>query len=203
MEYKTIFPTTIGIKNLEYIPDSYVNQCIEYIKQQPMDISLNPSTKSDNLTHNQQILNIPHFLPLKKEIIKYALLYSKKLGIPLQNLQISNSWGYVINKNNKTDNFHVHANSLLSGVVYLTSGSPIVFRSNFFKDLHFKTSPKTQNQSNLHQSVFPINKKQIILFPSHLPHSVEKHSSSEERISIAFNLIPKGEFGAPHERLYL
>jgi uncharacterized protein (TIGR02466 family) len=202
MEYLEILPTPIFKKILDYIPDSYINQCIDYIKQQPSHTN-DPNSSSDTLTYNQQLLNAPLFTPLTKEIIKYSLLYSKKLEIDVNGLQISNSWGYIVNKNNKINNYHAHCNSLLSGVMYLTPGSPISFASSFFDDLFLKAPQKYPEESKLHFNEVPINKKQLILFPSHLHHSITPHTLNNERICIAFNIIPKGEYGPHYGKLYL
>jgi ectoine hydroxylase-related dioxygenase (phytanoyl-CoA dioxygenase family) len=35
----------------------------------------------------------------------------------------------------------------------------------------------------------------IVIFPSHLEHSVEKNNSNENRYSIAFNFYVRGKFG--------
>jgi len=45
--------------------------------------------------------------------------------------------------------------------------------------------------------------KSIILFPSFLNHKVMPNETNKDRYSIAFNIIPKGEFGDTTMKLYL
>ena len=39
----------------------------------------------------------------------------------------------------------------------------------------------------------PIEKNQLLLFPSNLFHSVENNQNSETRICLAFNILIKGD----------
>jgi ectoine hydroxylase-related dioxygenase (phytanoyl-CoA dioxygenase family) len=43
----------------------------------------------------------------------------------------------------------------------------------------------------------------IVLFPSSLYHSVEKNVNDCERVSIAFNVFARGEFGTDEGLTYL
>jgi ectoine hydroxylase-related dioxygenase (phytanoyl-CoA dioxygenase family) len=43
----------------------------------------------------------------------------------------------------------------------------------------------------------------IVLFPSSLYHSVDKNESDYERVSIAFNVFARGEFGSEEGLTYL
>ena len=49
----------------------------------------------------------------------------------------------------------------------------------------------------------PTEPKSIILFPSFLNHKVMPNETNKDRYSIAFNIIPKGEFGDTTMKLYL
>jgi len=43
----------------------------------------------------------------------------------------------------------------------------------------------------------------ILLFPSHLTHAVKPNNSNEDRYSIAFNYILRGEYGERDTHLVL
>ena len=43
---------------------------------------------------------------------------------------------------------------------------------------------------------FEVAEGRLLFFPSWLQHSVEAQAAEEERISIAFNMVPKGRLGS-------
>ena len=114
---------------------------------------------------------------------------------------IQSSW---VNKHREGDfaGSHIHENALLSGVYYISapehSGDLVFTRDWRFVNLF----PSTINLS-FEQETF-INSKRgqitpeddlLVIFPSHLSHSVAKSQSKEYRYSLAFNLFVKGEIG--------
>jgi hypothetical protein len=92
---------------------------------------------------------------------------------------------------------HNHANSFISGVIYLTPthpGSQTVFikspgGTDFkFKNDHAGVKP---NQFNSDKWISPAPRPgDVILFPSYLMHAVP-HNQGEQRITLAFNAIPE------------
>lgn len=90
---------------------------------------------------------------------------------------------------------HNHPGSDLSGILWLKTppkGGNIVFESPF-SFVQYKLiesyNEDFREKSNLH-SWFYIEPQErlMILFPSHLNHSVSANKSDEERISVAFNI---------------
>ncbi len=91
---------------------------------------------------------------------------------------------------------HNHANSFISGVVYLTSthpGSQTVFmKSPGGTDFLFKNDHKgmTPGEFNADKWISPAPQPgDMVLFPSYLLHAVPPNQG-ERRISLAFNAIP-------------
>ena len=60
-----------------------------------------------------------------------------------------------------------------------------------------------KDKSNFMYINFLPEPKSIILFPSFLNHKVMPNETNKDRYSIAFNIIPKGEFGDTTMKLYL
>jgi uncharacterized protein (TIGR02466 family) len=91
---------------------------------------------------------------------------------------------------------HNHANSFISGVVYLTPthpGSQTVFMKSpggtdfLFRNDHARTTP---SQFNADKWISPPPEPgDMVLFPSYLMHAVPPNEG-ERRISLAFNAIP-------------
>ena len=58
---------------------------------------------------------------------------------------------------------------------------------------------------NLNAETYVVDLKEgtIVIFPSHLEHSVEKNWSPERRYSLAFNFYVRGDFGKEEYELVI
>ena len=199
MKYEKIFPTLIGKSELD-INSSLINIWKTHIFQsnKTQVTTFENKDTEDYLTQNQRLLDSLIFSPLKEQILIQSRLYAQECGIVFEDLQICNSWGYQIGLNNNPNNFHSHANSFISGVYYLTTGADIEFqRDNFPNSSHFKFDPfSSKKVDNFFHRITP-QKNLLILFPSKLDHKVTQNFI-EERYCIAFNIIPKGNFGVTY-----
>ena len=120
---------------------------------------------------------------------------------------IQNSW-INIHEPNDWAQEHRHANSLISGCLYLKipkNSGKIRFIKNQSWTTVFPTSTTFDyteiNHINSEFWSFEPSEGMILLFPSHLQHSVETNLSNENRYSLAFNFYAKGTFG--HDECYL
>jgi len=204
MKLIPIFPRHLGIKQFIDIPENILGGWKTYIESQPkVNLHHNPQNENDFLTENNQLLEDPIFSKLKNEILNYSKNYVNSTGFEVEDVQISSSWSYITTLNNVSNNFHFHCNSLISGVFYLTEGAPLTFKTDLHTNAAFKTS--VSNPIQHPHTYFNINPQPglLVLFPSHLEHGVLSNHEDIKRISIAFNIIPKGEFGFSHQKLYL
>ena len=109
--------------------------------------------------------------------------------------ELVTSW---VNLHRKDDfaHIHTHANSIVSGVWYLSttenSGNVLVHTDNklFGNILDF---PRKDNLFNSPYCVFLPQNGDLILFPSNLKHSVAPNKSDKERLSLAFNYMLRGD----------
>ena len=116
---------------------------------------------------------------------------------------ITQSW---LNKNGKGEAHHAHKhpNSMISGVWYPQIHKnlpPIKFTNSQQRDVSF--SIKKYNRFNSATFMLPMNKGELILFPSNLSHSVNTNQFDEERISLSFNTWAKGSLGDKELLTYL
>lgn len=159
--------------------------------------------ESDNgcITEDTYVLDRDEFKSLKVEVKKEIELYARDVFKIEDNVDfyISNSWAV---KHNKTDwsPKHYHTNSLFSGVLYLKCND-ISGSIKFYKNSQLNSGIPpcfdfTYSEINMfNSSFFNVQPKDntIIIFPSHLEHSVETSNSAEDRFVIAFNVFFKGE----------
>jgi len=188
-----LFPTVLYQENLIDISDEELQQ---YIKQVYDEESIEEPNNKGTTTINQKLLDLPLFFKLKKHVLYYSHNYFTELGYSDFDIQISCSWANIVNTNHSIQK-HYHTNSFLSGCFYPTSNpSPIMFTNPIddkwiFEDIKnsFPNKHRTWGSFKYVPKV-----KDILLFPSWLLHEVIE-SKQDGRITIAFNIIPKGEIG--------
>ena len=94
---------------------------------------------------------------------------------------------------------HTHPNSFLSGIIYLTTcdsrtwfSIPNLWCPQNDREYVIGTYPNTRDDAEI------IHKQEsiagtMIVFPSHLPHSVDDNKTDTSRYTIAFNAFPCGK----------
>jgi uncharacterized protein (TIGR02466 family) len=202
MNFIDLFPTVIFQKTLHDINNESISNYINYIYSSKL---LTQSTSF--YTENQKILDNHIFNELKKEILSYSKVYLKEIGQNFSDIQISNSWGVLYNKNNFSHK-HNHKNSYISGCFYLTEGNPLEIISPLMDQWYFSHNLMGNNKNiksthrNCTKIDIEIHPKSLLIFPSWLHHKVSP-SLLDKRLCVAFNIIPKGDFGSPTAKLYL
>jgi hypothetical protein len=119
-----------------------------------------------------------------------ALLFGEKLGWSLKEM-----WVNVLDTGGRQA-MHNHANSFISGVVYLTPTHPdartVFMKSPGGTDFTFKNDHAGVTTSTYNADKWispPPEPGDVVLFPSYLMHAVPVNPG-ERRISLAFNAIP-------------
>ncbi|HKA44040.1 MAG TPA: TIGR02466 family protein [Burkholderiales bacterium] len=121
-----------------------------------------------------------------------ALLFGERLGWSLKEM-----WVNVLGTGGRQA-MHNHANSFISGVVYLTPTHPDA-RTVFMKspggvDFAFKNDHAgiSSGPYNADKWISPLPQPgDLVLFPSYLMHAVPPNPG-ERRITMSFNAIPTG-----------
>ena len=196
-----LFPTVVFTQNLKLIFIKEINNFINFILNEKSSYT----PKEGYTTFNQNILSSPIFNNLNKEILNYVKDYFKEIGYTKYNFKIICSWGNVLS-NNEQIHTHFHKNSLISGSYYLTkNNSSIRFFNHLDNDWLFELGDKSNSSTYRSCNYWDLipTQNMLVLFPSWLPHQVLPSNSQEDRISIAFNIVPKGEFGVPTGKFYI
>ena len=144
---------------------------------------------------SQDLNVLKKYKNLNKEINK-AVDATLKDILMLKNInyRIFSSWLTKVGP--KTSSYsHNHANSWLSGIYY-PKGDPGFSVRFFYDDTRpFYTPPTEYNIYNSKAwTIFPED-NHLILFFSQLRHKVMPNQSTKDRFSLAFNILPKGQFG--------
>ena len=166
---------------------------INFIQSQELKVRKNNGNFCSN---DDEILNNPEMANLKGFILTKVNEYFDNIICPLGQVEpyITLSWLNYTHKNEYHPQ-HYHGNSIISGTLYVqsTDTDKIWFHNN--KHSNISLTPKEYNQYNASSWWFPTPQNSIILFPSELVHSVEPVETDTTRISLAFNVFCRGEWG--------
>jgi len=155
------------------------------------------NNSSRKLTHTRMLKpgDSPLFVQaaslLTPKLVEFgSYLFGERLGWSLKEM-----WVNVLDTGGHQA-MHNHANSFISGVVYLTSIHPsahtVFMKSPGGTDFSFKNdhAGMTHSEFSADKWISPAPEPgDIVLFPSYLMHAVPPNQG-ERRISLAFNAIP-------------
>ena len=188
-ELLQLFATPLLITKYEGNIDKEL-KFIEKLKYEPNGVNGNFRSSDSYLFKKKQLKKIKDFC---QESIN---LFTKNVWQSDTILSITQSW---TNKNPKgaIHHEHLHPNSLLSGVMYFRLDKhlpPIMFSKTQYETL--KLNYNKYNSLNSQTFYLPATAGELVLFPSHLRHSVPINTSNDVRISLSFNTFAKDVLGS-------
>jgi uncharacterized protein (TIGR02466 family) len=185
----SLFPTAVGFTTFE---EGFTKKQKNFILNLEKNSNAGNLTSKDRYLHKNKILtNFYNFC--SSTINKYFKeIYQPKHDV---NLRITQMWANYTEKN-QYHHAHEHPNSFLSAVFYLqcTNGEDkIYFNRRDYKQLEVYSD--SVNQFNCRSWFYPVEENLLIIFPSHINHSVEEVKFDKPRISISMNTFPVGKLG--------
>ena len=118
----------------------------------------------------------------------------------LGEIEITNMWANILRPQSQRAHApHTHSNNILSGVFYLKTSpdtSPIHFFDPRPQASVFVPRKKEYTSQNSDGTAFVSETGSGVVFPSWLQHWVPE--TKDERISIAWNILVRGEYGEPN-----
>ena len=148
-------------------------------------------------TKNQRILKD---YPRVEKIFLEAF---KKIPLEYKNdFKITTSWCTRMDKGLYSQ-YHNHKNTFWSGVFYPedSSGS-IEFKNPCMSLTSFLLTPNDYNAYNGNGMNISPRKNMVVFFPSYLEHRVSSHDDEKPRHSLAFNMVPIGDYGDGDSSIY-
>ena len=189
-----IFPTSVYVVNRDSNLSSKEEIEIGEIVKEGM------YRNSGNSTSNNAYIFYGKLGKIKQFCEQQIKIYVNETINPKEELDfyITQSW-LNITKPGEYHHEHSHANSIISGVFYISTEEDDKFAvadPNFkIKDI-LKFEPKMFNMWNSNNWIFPVNNNELILFPSWLDHGVNPNKeATTDRISLSFNTFVKGTLG--------
>lgn len=194
-----LFSTPVYVTTIDAPPEKF-QQVLDYCKE----MEYNRNVGQNWTSNHRDILSDPMFKEINELVRKEIDHYTKNIMMWDSNeFYITQSW-LNVNPKDTEHHIHYHYNSIMSGTFYLQAGDndSIVFhRKHELSMLTMKRS-----SFNIWNSDFwkvRVKTNTIVLFPSTLYHSVDKNESDYDRVSIAFNVFARGEFGTDDGLTYL
>jgi len=170
---------------------------VEKLQYDPNGLNGNFRSKDSFVFKKKQLQKIKKFCENSIDI------FTKEIMLAKDKLIITQSWCNT-NPKGSVHHEHIHANSIISGVFYFRIDKhlpPIMFSKTQFDML--KLNLEKFNSFNCDSFYLPLVSGELILFPSHLRHSVPKNTSDEVRISLSFNTFVKDSLGSKQSLTYL
>lgn len=164
-------------------------------------------TNEGNLSSvNTDVLADPRLLEIKNFIINGIQTYFNTIICPANNVEpyITLSW-LNLTQRGGYHHKHAHANSIISGVFYINANKNydkiIFYKNDYINNIEFVST----NFNSYNSSLWWIETatRDLLLFPSNLPHSVPIHEQHYDRISLSFNVFVRGELGSKDTLNYL
>lgn len=198
-EILELFPTPVFTTTL---PQEFASVVPWFYKQEMLSEEVDSPNYGER-SKNSYILNEPECSKLGNHILDIVPQFGKTLGFDYDSYKFSQSWlSYKHPGQHHT--MHTHPNSLISGVFYF--GEPVEKTPaiKFHKPIMGMNvsyiSPKTladKRESKYAWSEFSVEFSPglLLLFPSHLNHSVPLNKTDTTRCSLAFNIVPTIGFG--------
>ena len=196
MEYEIngIFPTPVYIVKRDSKLDSTEEKDIEDIITEGMKEGEGNSSTINTYIFNTVLKKIKEFCE------QHIETYVENILSPKTELDfyITQSW-LNITKPGQYHHDHHHANSIISGVFYISTveNDEIIFVDPAVRLKRLISfGQKEYNAWNSLSWFFPVNNNELILFPSWLTHGVKSNEkATTDRISISFNTFVKGIVG--------
>jgi len=201
MEYKigSVFPIPVYIVKRDSNLTSREEKEIGKIIKEGMKRNTGNSNTINSYIFDSKLKKIKQFCEQQLKI------YVEKVINPEEELDfyITQSW-LNITKPGEHHHEHSHANSIISGVFYISTveDDRITFRdpNHKIKELIKFHNPKEFNLWNSPSWFFPSITNELLLFPSWLNHKVDiNEKATTDRISLSFNTFVKGTLGGRKE----
>ena len=192
MEVISIFPTGVG-------RFKYDNDLVDVKKFIDTNIKNNLVENTGNKTSsNVNILDLEEFKDIRLFVESAITEYFENVISPDGDVQpfITLSWLNFTEKD-RFHHKHWHGNSIVSGVFYISAVEEHD-KIHFYNENKsaIELTPKNFNIFNSSGWWIPVKENDLLLFPSSTAHGVETVLLDHTRISLAFNVFVKGEFGS-------
>ena len=131
------------------------------------------------------------FTHISNRLIKEGLNYDNKL-------EISSSWFTKTHKGEQSP-MHDHKNCVFSAVYYYGNYDDkvgnLIFKNPIVNLTSYRLNVGKSNKFNTYDIEITPQSGSLLIFPSYVSHKIDVHKSDIPRLSLAFNMVPVGQYG--------
>ena len=131
------------------------------------------------------------FTHISNRLIKEGLNYDNKL-------EISSSWFTKTHKGEQSP-MHDHKNCVFSAVYYYgdydDKVANLIFKNPIVNLTSYRLNVGKSNKFNTYDIEITPQSGSLLIFPSYVSHKIDVHKSDIPRLSLAFNMVPVGQYG--------
>ena len=131
------------------------------------------------------------FTHISNRLIKEGLNYDNKL-------EISSSWFTKTHKGEQSP-MHDHKNCVFSAVYYYGDYDDkvgnLIFKNPIVNLTSYRLNVGKSNKFNTYDIEVTPQSGSLLIFPSYVSHKIDVHKSDIPRLSLAFNMVPVGQYG--------
>ena len=131
------------------------------------------------------------FTHISNRLIKDGLNYDNKL-------EISSSWFTKTHKGEQSP-MHDHKNCVFSAVYYYGDYDDkvgnLIFKNPIVNLTSYRLNVGKSNKFNTYDIEITPQAGSLLIFPSYVSHKIDVHKSDIPRLSLAFNMVPVGQYG--------
>ena len=198
VERHEFFPTCLYRFKHDF-ENNELNSMIKHIEDNSLSEHNGQVVKRTGSQTQDELHKIDTFSNLTKTIIDVSKSILDEQGY-MGEIEITNMWGNILRPQSQRAHApHSHSNNFLSGVFYIKTSddtSPIQFFDPRPQSSVLKPRKSGFNTLNSDMAEFQSETGWGVVFPSWLVHWVPE--TKDERISIAWNVIVRGEYGEPN-----
>ena len=131
------------------------------------------------------------FTHISNRLVKEGLNYDNKL-------EISSSWFTKTHKGESSP-MHDHKNCVFSAVYYYGDYDDkvgnLIFKNPIVNLTSYRLNVGKSNKFNTYDIEVTPQSGSLLIFPSYVSHKIDVHKSDIPRLSLAFNMVPVGQYG--------
>lgn len=140
----------------------------------------------------EQFPKLKHmFTHISNRLIREGLNYNNKL-------EISSSWFTKTHKG-ECSPMHDHKNCVFSAVYYYgdydDKVANLIFKNPLVNLTSYRLNVDKSNKFNTYDIEITPQAGALLIFPSYVSHKIDVHKSDIPRLSLAFNMVPAGQYG--------
>ena len=198
VERHDFFPTCLYRFKHDF-EENELDSMISHIDLNSLSEHNGQTVKRTGSQTQDDLQRVPTFSNLTRTITDVSKHILNEQGY-VGEVEITNMWGNILRpQSQRAHPPHTHSNNFLSGVFYLRASSqttPIQFFDPRPQSSVLKPRKSGFNILNSDMGQFNSETGYGVVFPSWLQHWVPE--TRDERISIAWNILVRGEYGEPN-----